>query len=59
MPKMKQAGKTKTTGLLVIRAEHLIRSNINIGDEVQISVNSRKEIVIRKVTKWKEKSKQH
>jgi hypothetical protein len=51
MAKMNRAGQTKTTGQLTIKAEHLIRSGINIGDEVQISVNSRKEIVIRKVTK--------
>jgi antitoxin component of MazEF toxin-antitoxin module len=51
MPKVYKTGRSNSTGVVTIKAEHLIRSGINIGDEIQISVNSRKEIVIRKVTK--------
>ena len=54
MPKVYKTGRSNSTGVVTIKAEHLIRSGINIGDEVQISVNSRKEIVIKGVKneKW-------
>ena len=52
MAKIYATGSARTTGAVTLKQEVLIRSGLQINDEIIIYVNSRKEVIIKKVTKW-------
>lgn len=51
MSKIHGTGGNKKTASIVLKKEIMIRADLNVNDEVEVYVNSRKEVVIRKVPK--------
>lgn len=51
MPKIQGGGSNQKTALVILKKEIMIRADLQIKDEVEVYVNSRKEIVIRKASK--------
>lgn len=51
MPKIQGGGSNQKTAYVVLKKEIMIRADLQIKDEVELYVNSRKEIIIRRVPK--------
>lgn len=49
--KIQGGGSNRKTAFAILKKEVMIRADLQIDDEIEIYVNSRKEVVIKKVFK--------